>query len=238
MHSEMSEFHKGDKKPPNTLDTIALRNQQDSPLLRLPAELRNKIYAYVSDYTTAKMILHKKPVDKIQFKHDDSGLLLACRQLHYEVQPYINTCQYMTWCGYLRELRLLGWVLDIGKARVQEIVVSASQDWKRDHELGVLGGVFLRSPSLRYIEIHRKFSWTGQEGAMDYLERGLARMQKNLRPMPVKYTRSILTLSDFRYPLTQETFEVCIKCKEGKAVWIYKGGDDGFVSSWEPYNTV
>ena len=238
LHSEMSESHKGDTKPPDTLDMITLRNQEDSPLLRLPAELRKEIYAYVSEHTTAKEICHKRPYDKVRFKHDISGLLLACRQLHFEAKPYVKTHQYMTWCGYLRELRLPTWIVNIKRTQIQEIVVSEPQAWERDHELGVLGCVFSRWPSLRYIEIHRSFTWTGQEGAMDYLEKDLARMQKYLHLMPGKYTWSILKLSDFRYPLAQETFKVCIKCKEGKASWVYKGEDDGLVSSWEPYNTV
>jgi hypothetical protein len=95
-----------------------------------------------------------------------------------------------------------------------------------------------RWPSLRYIEIHRSFTWAGQEEAMDYLEKDLARMQANSVPGPVKYPQSILNLSDFRYPLAQKNFEVCIKCKEGKGVWIYNCEDDRFTSSWEPSNTV
>lgn len=238
LHSDMSESHKGDTKPPNTLDTITLKNQEDSPLLRLPAELKKEIYAYVSEHTTAKEICHKRPYDKVRFKHDISGLLLACRQLHFEAKPYVKTHQYMTWCGYLRELRLPTWIVNIKRTQITEIVVPASQNWERDHELGVLGCVLSRWSSLRYIEIHRRFSGTGQEKAMDRLENDLARMQTNLCPMPVRYTRSILTLADFRYLLAQETFEVCIKCKEGKASWMYKGEDHGFISSWEPYNTV
>jgi hypothetical protein len=241
MGQEMPESLMGALKPPDTRDLISLKNQKDSPLLRLPAELRTKIYAYVSDHNTAEDSYHKTPVGKVpkmKFKHDNSGLLLACRQSHYEAKPYINTHQYMTWCGFLRELRVPTWIFNAKMAQIKEIVVPTSQDWERDYELGVLRCVLKRWPSLRYIEIHRSFTWAGQEEAMDYLEKDLARMQANLVPGPVKYPQSILTLSDFRYPLAQRNFEVCIKCKEGKGVWIYNCEDDRFTSSWEPSNTV
>jgi hypothetical protein len=241
MHSEMPESHKGDTDPPDTRDLMALRNQKDSPLLRLPAELKRKIYAYVSDHTTALDSFHEIPVDMpsaMKFKHDNSGLLLACRQSHYEAKPYIKTHQYMTWCGGLAELGLPDWIFNIEMAQIKEIVVAASQNWERDYGLGILGRVFTEWHSLRYIEQHRNFTRAGQEEVLDNLEKDLARMQANLILEPVELSRSILTLSDFLYPLGQRNFEVCIKCKEGKAVWTYHCEDGRFISSWEPSTTV
>lgn len=73
-------------------------NQRNSPLLRLPAELRNKIYLYtltgheISVYRTnpgtSTPYFHYRPLDRdaswsahpIQF-----SLLTTCRQLHHEV---------------------------------------------------------------------------------------------------------------------------------------------------------
>jgi hypothetical protein len=171
----------------------------------------------------------------MKFKHDNSGLLLACRQSHYEAKPYIKTHQYMTCCGYLKDLRL---PTNIKIAQIKEIVVAASQNWERVYGLPILGCVFSRWRSLRYFEIHRNFTWGGQEDAWDNLEKDLARMQANLLLEPVELSRSILTLSDFRYAPGEKNFQVCIKCKEGKAVWTYHCEDDRFTSSWEPSTTV
>jgi hypothetical protein len=72
----------------------SLRNQQQSPLLRLPAELRNKIYGHVLggfiiSFLTARprhhcLIRFKSSRKIAEFK--PSNLLLVCRQINAEVQ--------------------------------------------------------------------------------------------------------------------------------------------------------
>ncbi|OSS43429.1 hypothetical protein B5807_11804 [Epicoccum nigrum] len=84
---------------------ITERNQDESLLFRLPAELRNKIYAHVSEHITAECWYYDKEFhSKIRFKHDNSGLLLACQQLLYEASPYINSHQHLTWYGLFETL--------------------------------------------------------------------------------------------------------------------------------------
>ncbi|KAA8617077.1 coiled-coil domain-containing protein MTMR15 [Pyrenophora tritici-repentis] len=36
-------------------NAISMRNQQESPFLRLPAEIRNEIYAYIFDNTSVSL---------------------------------------------------------------------------------------------------------------------------------------------------------------------------------------
>jgi hypothetical protein len=72
----------------------SLRNQQKSPLLRLPAELRNKIYGHVLggfiiSFRTSRprhhCLIRFKFSRKIgEFK--PSNLLLICRQINAEAQ--------------------------------------------------------------------------------------------------------------------------------------------------------
>jgi hypothetical protein len=72
----------------------SLRNQQQSPLLRLPAELRNKIYGHVLggfiiSFPTARprhhcLIRFKFSRKIAEFK--PSNLLLVCRQINSEAQ--------------------------------------------------------------------------------------------------------------------------------------------------------
>ncbi|KAF2132549.1 hypothetical protein P153DRAFT_382174 [Dothidotthia symphoricarpi CBS 119687] len=66
---------------------IAQRNQHDSPLLGLPAELRNKIYGYVLCGKTIAFELFRTVPG---FDENNFNLLRTCRQIHAEAQllPY------------------------------------------------------------------------------------------------------------------------------------------------------
>lgn len=58
----------------------SLRNQRDSPLLRLPGELRNKIYRYtLSDH------LWKLNVPESRHGKTFASLAQVCRQTHMEI---------------------------------------------------------------------------------------------------------------------------------------------------------
>ncbi|KAF3001554.1 hypothetical protein E8E13_009737 [Curvularia kusanoi] len=62
-------------------DAIAVRNQAQSPLLRLPAELRNKIYNY---YPFLFLELDQLHPDYYSGEHNFFALSTVCRQLHSE----------------------------------------------------------------------------------------------------------------------------------------------------------
>jgi hypothetical protein len=67
---------------------------QNPPLLRLPAEIRNKIYAYVFASTTYTMeprnrtnsYMASDRSDECDRKHHYLALSLVCRQLHFETK--------------------------------------------------------------------------------------------------------------------------------------------------------
>ncbi|KAF9693809.1 hypothetical protein EKO04_008545 [Ascochyta lentis] len=59
---------------------IAEENQKNSPLLRLPAEIRNIIYAYALSTATVR---HRRR--GLSVYHDNS-MLLTCRQIRYEAR--------------------------------------------------------------------------------------------------------------------------------------------------------
>ena len=63
------------------------RNQRKSPLLRLPAKLRNKIYIFALDTAAVNVRWDQHSI----LTRDDLHLPRACRQIHTEVQPFLDT---------------------------------------------------------------------------------------------------------------------------------------------------
>jgi hypothetical protein len=63
-------------------------NQKNSPFLRLPAELRNQIYALACD----TMIVHEPPRrgSAMRCMRSGSGLRLICRQVNHEVSEAVE----------------------------------------------------------------------------------------------------------------------------------------------------
>ena len=69
----------------------AKRNQKDSPLLRLPAELRDKIYAHVFDTLNVDIGSHgKREGGRVH-----TSLLAACRQTNDEAAIYKNSFSHI-----------------------------------------------------------------------------------------------------------------------------------------------
>ena len=78
---------------PNAVSQLissARRNQQQSPLLRLPAELRERIYNLVYDVTHVDVYtqLDSTAQKTKQLVQRPSNLFQACRQAHYEWEPH------------------------------------------------------------------------------------------------------------------------------------------------------
>ena len=59
-------------------------NQENSPLLRLPAELRNQIYAYVCDTMTVDV------PEKYKYVRSGSSMRLVCRQMKDEATDIVE----------------------------------------------------------------------------------------------------------------------------------------------------
>ena len=92
------------------------RNATKSPLLRLPAELRNLIYACTFDNTTYNFFQDNKPTEKTlcagSSTENNMSLLLVSRQVHAETAylPYeLSTFDFLVykadkreWKAYLR----------------------------------------------------------------------------------------------------------------------------------------
>jgi hypothetical protein len=79
-------------------------NQINSPLLRLPAELRNKVYAYVFESAS----LHPPcPFHHHNERIKELSILLACRQLYHETTRFKDTFTNLTvYCTHDPELLL------------------------------------------------------------------------------------------------------------------------------------
>ncbi|KAG9204534.1 hypothetical protein G6514_000993 [Epicoccum nigrum] len=66
------------------LEAITKSNQENSPLLRLPAEIRNQIYAYVCDTLTVD-----KP-EGYEYLRSGSNMHLVCRQIKDEATNMVK----------------------------------------------------------------------------------------------------------------------------------------------------
>ncbi|UPX16782.1 uncharacterized protein EKO05_0007168 [Ascochyta rabiei] len=75
-------------------DAITKQNHLASPLLRLPAELRNRIYELAFDSATVKRDLNPCAAKRYHVVFNSARLLLACRQLRYEAFPIQSSAVY------------------------------------------------------------------------------------------------------------------------------------------------
>ncbi|CAN9334720.1 unnamed protein product [Alternaria alternata] len=90
-------------------EETAKRNAIESPLLRLPPEIRNGIYAYVFGNTRYRFRPNIRPqVYPVVFKPDQTeyrhpNLPLVCRQLYHETRllPYkLGTFSFTMWLAF------------------------------------------------------------------------------------------------------------------------------------------
>ncbi|KAI4701706.1 hypothetical protein J4E81_003446 [Alternaria sp. BMP 2799] len=87
---------------PEVNDRITARNAANSPLLRLPAELRNMIYGRVFNNITYKLYMPygAYPLCESSFQETDMGLILVSRQIHAETAylPYeLSTFDFLVY---------------------------------------------------------------------------------------------------------------------------------------------
>lgn len=115
--------------------------QQNSPLLSLPAELRNSIYEYTFLLSPVELRPRKRPSNP-KGRLTASGLLLACKQIHQEAMPiyYSATTFYL---DVAPVSRIAEWAKSIGPLRrqlIQDIHLAESLDFAPPRDLiGRLG---------------------------------------------------------------------------------------------------
>jgi hypothetical protein len=110
------------------ITTSTQENQKNSPFLRLPPELRNKIYELALDEGTVQMRRRYLAPPSFLAQHDKHGpqnLVLTCRQIHHEALPLLyKLCTFVfdqgsldngtTWklhrkaCKRIRVMRISG----------------------------------------------------------------------------------------------------------------------------------
>ncbi|KAF1959433.1 hypothetical protein CC80DRAFT_585957 [Byssothecium circinans] len=92
MDAPKPQVPQGFTDPSTSKEAITLRNQKESPLLRLPGELRNRIYRYALSGITIN--LYKGDGNKFSTKSISHGahilgLAKVCRQIHAEIDPLL-----------------------------------------------------------------------------------------------------------------------------------------------------
>jgi hypothetical protein len=112
-------------------DCSTEQNHIDSPLLRLPAELKNKIYAYACDHIEIIYTLKNPPHKdseycKLHMKRDGHTLLSVCRQVRHEVLPYAKSYQHLTCDTTLYGLTCADDSADENRYRVEHIEVTGT----------------------------------------------------------------------------------------------------------------
>ncbi|EFQ95529.1 hypothetical protein PTT_06326 [Pyrenophora teres f. teres 0-1] len=80
------------------LAAITERNQQTSPLLRLPAELRNKVYTYVFHTPPIRPYRDHRVYGAWAYSRRRLRLLQVCRQVYFEARLVPFTCN--VFAGY------------------------------------------------------------------------------------------------------------------------------------------
>jgi hypothetical protein len=68
-----------------------VENQEESPFLKLPPELRNKIYAYAFESATARYSSLYECYYISKVIEDAGSLLQTCRQMRYEAKAFVDT---------------------------------------------------------------------------------------------------------------------------------------------------
>lgn len=137
-----------------------LQNQQNSPLLRLPAELRNAIYAYAC--TDARVqYWRSKGEFKTHFTPDSAGLRFACKRLYHEVPLHLPSCKHLKCNGVPRYLLHEHPALaeEINTDQIESIVVVRKPRAFRADDLSFFKDLPRLWPALRYIEIQGAFIW-------------------------------------------------------------------------------
>ncbi|KAI4644123.1 uncharacterized protein J4E78_009707 [Alternaria triticimaculans] len=100
------------------MSEITLKNQLDSPLLRLPAEIRNKIYTYVSLSTKIEVIGVLEDLSpNYTFYLRAPGFVKSCKQIHHEATTLLyslatfditnHSWGFLRQSGFIRTIRTL-----------------------------------------------------------------------------------------------------------------------------------
>ncbi|KAH6639846.1 hypothetical protein C7974DRAFT_470275, partial [Boeremia exigua] len=101
---------------------ITQRNQNNSPLLRLPAELRNRIYEFAFDAATLRRDLSPTSAGRYFVVPDTPRLTLVCRQIHFETRPFRGNRTYRRLTVRMEGRHIADLVDWVGQAQCAQII--------------------------------------------------------------------------------------------------------------------
>ncbi|KAG9204503.1 hypothetical protein G6514_000962 [Epicoccum nigrum] len=135
--------------------------QQNCPLLRLPAELRNAIYAHACTHAQVQYWRSKREFQTSFTPDNTFGLRLACKQLYHEVPLNPHTCKHLKANGVPNYLLNEYWSTaeEIKADQIESIVVVRKPRAFRIHDFHFVKDLLRTWPALRYLEIQGAFIW-------------------------------------------------------------------------------
>lgn len=137
-----------------TLHASTEANQKNSPLLRLPAELRNKIYVLAAE-TNIMLIDDGPPCPR--FTGILSPLLLSCRQTYNETRKY-NTRAVLRLSGRVSAVRQVVFMLryqNADIAHVHTIEFSRSATARYSFQLKLAAGAWSEAWKYGFLAVQR-----------------------------------------------------------------------------------
>ncbi|KAH6875152.1 hypothetical protein BKA58DRAFT_310606 [Alternaria rosae] len=81
-------YQRRSSRPASSTQYQPAANQRNSPLLRLPAELRNRIYLYTFDINNIHLIHQRRDRRGPRNSPYPMSLAQSCTQCRYEALPY------------------------------------------------------------------------------------------------------------------------------------------------------
>ena len=133
-------------------------------MLRLPAELRNAIFAHACTHAKVKYWCSKQEPQTL-YSPDSPGLRLACKQLYHEVPLNLRACTHLNYTGVPKYLLHDFWSTgeDLRADQIESIVVVRKPRAFRADDFRFVSDVLRVWPALCYLEIQGAFIWIGRE---------------------------------------------------------------------------
>lgn len=97
-------------------------NQIESPLLRLPPELRNHIYRFFFDSATLKRDLKPSSANRCLVEVGNPCLFLVCRQIYCDTRPFQGAYSYKRLILRVNSKQIAGLVDWVGQEQCAQIV--------------------------------------------------------------------------------------------------------------------
>ncbi|KAH7086754.1 hypothetical protein FB567DRAFT_592624 [Paraphoma chrysanthemicola] len=200
------------------LDAITERNAHESPLLRLPGEIRNEIYTYLLSGRTNLLVRH--PYLKImvgtETRPDELSILVVCRQTYQEAHalPFALS----TW--FLRDL------YDLASLPLCRFGDHQLREMRHVHVECALGYHQLERGPLSYLEEKNVLICDFLPRVKDiFLGTGIPRLQSLPTYGPVVWSRPAETMVALKEGKTEELRKQW-KVSEHIREWLSQGMGD------------